>query len=98
MNSRALLLLVDIACGIFKNDVGEHRCVDLWQVRAKADADVERAVDVQVDRRPELVHRFAFQTYEESEGVTVLLDADPLRENGDQAVGAAPPGRPRPPM
>src|ERR1039458_6720521 len=41
--------------GVFENDIGEHRGVGLVrQVRAEADADIERPFDVQVDRRTEL--------------------------------------------
>ena len=61
------------------------------QVRAEADADVERSVEVQGDRRAERVHRFAFQADEERERVAALFDADALGHDGDQAVrtGAA---------
>ncbi len=90
MNSRALLLLlVDLTGGVFQNHIGEYRSIRrLRKVRAKADAYVERSVEVQVDGRAELMHRFAFQAHEECEGVSLFFDAYALGEYRHQAVRA----------
>src|SRR5450631_739197 len=47
-------------------------------MRAEADADVERSVEMQCDRRPELVHGFTLQADEDGEGVAALFDSDAL--------------------
>src|ERR1700733_811463 len=88
------LLLVDFACGVFQNHVGYNCGIrGLRQVRAEADAYVKGPVEVQVDGRAELVHRFALQAYEQGEGVALFFDADTLCEHRHQAVraGAARP-------
>jgi hypothetical protein len=60
-------------------------------MRAKPDAGVERPIEVQVDGWAELVRWFAFQTDKKREKVAMLLDADALGDDADQAVrvGAA---------
>ena len=57
------------------------------QVRAEADADVERPVDLLRDRRPELVHRLAVQADVERVAVAALLEADAPGHDRHQAVG-----------
>ena len=60
--------LVDLACGIFEDDVREHRGVCLvGQVRAEADTGVEGTVEVQLDGWAELMHRLALEAEEEDE-------------------------------
>ncbi len=63
-------------------------------MRAETYANIEWPVEVQVDRRTELVHRFTFQADEEREGIAALFDADALRHYVDEAVGARAAGTP----
>ena len=62
---RRFAALADLARGVLKDNVGQNRGVGfVRQVRAEADAGIERPVDVQMDGRPELMHRLAFRADE----------------------------------
>src|SRR5580704_5704443 len=87
--------LVDTTSRVFQNHIGEYRSIGrLRKVRAKADAYVERSIEVQVNGRPELMHRFTFQAYEERKGVSSLFDANALSEHAYQAVRRGAAGAP----
>ena len=64
----SVAVLPDLACGVFENDVREDYGIDLVrQMRARAYTHVEGRVEVQVDGRAKLVHRFALQADEQRE-------------------------------
>src|SRR5580700_1413976 len=55
-------------------------------MRAKSDAHIKRPVQMQLDRRPELVHRLPVEAHENRELVTMLLDPDALRSYCHEAI------------
>jgi len=81
--------LANFASGIFENDVRKHSRVRfIRQVRAETDANIKRPVEVQVNGRAELVHRFAGHADVESKLIAALFNADALGIGGDKVVGA----------
>src|ERR1700679_2086654 len=79
--------LMYVACGVFKDDVRQHRRIHRFrQVRAEADADVERPVEMEFDWRAKLMHGLAVEADEERKLVTVFFNTDALGDDGDEAV------------
>src|ERR1700723_2999871 len=58
----------------------------------KAESCIERSIDVQSDRRSELVHWFPLHADKERESVTMLFDADAPGDHRAAAVRAGAPG------
>src|SRR5882757_4534005 len=85
--------LVDLAGGVFEDDVREHCGVCLvGQVRAEADTGVEGTVEMQLDGWAELMHRLALEAEEDGEGVASFFDADAFGDDGREGVGAGAAG------
>ncbi|MHB1743303.1 MAG: hypothetical protein ACYCPO_16985 [Acidobacteriaceae bacterium] len=58
-------------------------------MRAEPDADIKRAVEVEMDRRAKLVHGLALQADEERDGVALLFNSDALRHDPGEAASEA---------
>ena len=74
--------LVNFSRRVDEGDVRKNAGIDLiGQVRTEAQTDVKGTVKVELYRRSELMHGFAFQANEDGDGVSVLFDADALGKN-----------------
>ena len=63
--------------GILEHYIGEYgRVGRYWQMRTKANTDIEGTVEMQRRCRANLVHRFSVHADEKLEGVAVFLDAE----------------------
>src|SRR3984885_3869256 len=85
------LKLANFPGGVLEKYIREHTGVwRNWIVRAEADADIKRAVDVKLDWRAELVHRFSFYADEERKVVAVLFNSNALGHDSWKEAAADP--------
>src|ERR1017187_1098177 len=75
---------------ILQHKVGQHTRIQRGrQVGAEANTNIERPVEVDLDWRTELMHRFAFEADEDGDRIAVLFDADAACHHVGQAAAEA---------
>src|ERR1017187_7592159 len=77
--SAGVAALAHLSRGVLEKDIRKHGAIGLiGQVRAEADPHIERCVEVQGNRRSELLHRFALEADKDGDGIAALFDSDAL--------------------